>query len=76
MRLFVGQYAKIVQQDGQDCSPLLASTCIVEETSTMLLIGLKSDHVTNSSACAADVDDAYVLHLCDTGTVLAPRVLV
>lgn len=55
---------------------MLASTCIVEETSTMLLIGPKSDVVTNSSACAAGVDDAYVLHLCDTGTVLAPRVLV
>lgn len=54
---------------------MLASSCIVEETSTMLLIGLKSDPVTNSSDRAAGVDDAYVLHLCDTGTVLAPRVL-
>ncbi len=55
---------------------MLASTCIVEETSTMLLIGLKSDPVTNLSTCAAGEDDAYVLHLCDTGTVLALRVLV
>ncbi len=55
---------------------MLASSCIVEETSTMLLIGPKSDLVTNFSACAAGVDDAYVLHLCDTGTVLARRVLV
>lgn len=54
---------------------MLASIRIAEETSTMLLIGLKSDLSTNFSARATREDDLQGRRLRDTGTVLAARAL-
>lgn len=42
----------------------------------MLLIGLKSDPLTNFSARATREDVPHFLQLRDTGTVLAARVLI